>query len=100
MVAEPVYLVTPEFQQAVDAVRDGIIRFLERDENADLWDAMEVNALWAIYQQSIDDDIFERMDAETWLLEAKCPFEPYELWCEGFYQVAAVLCLDDEGGVP
>lgn len=89
--------ITAEYQQAIAGVRDGIMRFLDRADNDDLWAAMTGNPLWAVYQQSIDDDIYERMDAEIWLIEGDCPFEHYELWCEGFYQVAARLCLDDEG---
>jgi len=89
------YVFTADFARTIDGVREGILRFLDRAENVDLWAAMTGNSLALVYQQAIGDAIFEAMGAEVWLCQSLCSFDMYEVWMEAFYQAAAVLCLDD-----
>ncbi|TXH56107.1 MAG: hypothetical protein E6Q97_07180 [Desulfurellales bacterium] len=102
MVTEPVYTISGEYQQIINAVRDGILRWLNRAGNEYWYLNFAASTASAMYARKIPDQLFERMEAAHWLCHGGFgqqvgSMEIVDLWDEAVYQVAARLCLDDEG---
>jgi hypothetical protein len=88
-------------EQAVNAVYAGILRWLDRPENAEMKQCFTHNQAWAVYQQGIDEAVYDAMEAWDWLttsgfIQGDNPLTQVDaLWEDALYQVTCTLCLPD-----
>lgn len=92
------YTIDRIYEQTLNNVVAGIMRFLDKPEQVSLKACFTENAAWFVYQQGIDDRLFLAMDASTWLLNspASKQFHMDVLWDEALYQVTTILCTEEE----
>jgi hypothetical protein len=88
-----------QYQEIVENFRDGILRFLDRPENATLKECFTGNPAWAVYQMGIDEELYDEMDALSWIAHSSYVIEPNSssstLWEDAMYQVTMALCLTE-----
>jgi hypothetical protein len=92
------------WEALVMAVKDGILRFLDRPENDWLKNCFTKNQAWAVFQQDIGELLFEKMDALPWLIgggflggdDDLVVMMAEALWEDALYQVVQQLCLPDD----
>jgi hypothetical protein len=91
------------WEALVIAVKDGILRFLNRPENNWLLCSFTRNQAWQVHQQQIDEMLFEEMDALPWIIgggflggdDDLVVRMAEALWEDALYQVITELCISE-----
>lgn len=94
------HLLDPCAAAITNNLRDGILRWLHRERDG--WWLRAVASLPAsvVYAESLDEAIFDAMDAEAWIAyripdgSAYDTLVPYHVncWYDAFEQITTILC--------
>lgn len=94
VVTVPRYAWSQQYEAAVLGVSRAVVNFIVNDDVFN--ELFAINPPWVIFQDEIDQELFEVMDVDNWLSHgAASHFDPGVIWDDVMYQVMLVLCAPD-----
>lgn len=94
------FFISENYQQVIDAVIAGILRFLDRPGNEYMYLNFAAATAAEIYERGIPLALFEQMGAAAWLVQSGFGQElgaaqAVDVWDEAVYQVIALLSVPE-----